>query len=625
MAGEGRINATLLLILPVVALPIIVVALVALGVSRFYDDTAARLKTPANMIAAVANYGGAQIFDRNGVLLYRFSETDGGLRLPARLEDVSHVMIDATVSTEDMNFWTHGGVDYRGTVLAAYENFRANGNPFEGRGGSGITQQLVKQTLIDPDERMEQSVTRKIEEAIYATEIASNYSREQILEWYLNVTNYGGVYNGVETAAQGYFGVSAADLTLAQAALLAGIPQSPALHSPYLNPEGARARQAQVLDLMVAHNYITQAEADEAKREPLPIQAQEEALPLRAPWFVEYVRNELIARYGEDCFKRCGLTVTTTLDITLQEQAQALLEENLAKHADPIGAHNGALLSIDARTGEIMVMVGSRNYGDARPEVQGSNNFATAILQPGSSFKPFVYMTLFQQQGYGPSSIIWDEVFTTSDGYKCENPGRPPRTYGPVPIKLALGSSLNCPANRAAAVAGVQNILNLAQTMGITTLGDASQYGPSIATGGANITLLDMAYAYTTLARNGSMVGSASLGNARPLDPVSLRRVTDATGRTLFSFEPETRQVIDPAYTSMVSSILSDCSQRRLIWNCQFPTFKLSDGRPVAAKTGTQQGTSTKEASANWLFMYTPNLVTGGWVGNANRVGWTDP
>lgn len=625
VAAEGRVHASLLLVLPVVVLPLIVVALLALAASRFYDDTTQRLRTPANMIAAVANYGGAQIFDRNGVLLYRFSETDGGLRLPARLDDVSQVMIDATVSTEDVNFWTHGGVDYRGVVLAAFENLRANGNPFEGRGGSGITQQLVKQTLIDPDERTAPSVARKVQEAIFATEISQHYSREQILEWYLNVNNYGGVYNGVETAAQGYFGVHASDLTLAQAALLAGIPQSPALHSPYLNPEGAKWRQAEVLDLMVAHRYITQAEADAAKQEPLRIQPQEVSLPLRAPWFVEYVRNELIARFGEDCFKRCGLTVTTTLDIDLQEQAQALLEKNLTTHADPIGAHNGALVSVDARSGEIVVMVGSRNYGDGRPEVQGSNNFATAILQPGSSFKPFVYMTLFQQQGYGPSSIIWDEVFTTSDGYKCENPGRPPRTYGPVPVRLALGSSLNCPANRAAAVAGVQNILDLAQTMGITTLGDASQYGPSIATGGANITLLDMAFAYTTLARNGEMVGSASIGTMRPLDPVALREVRDATGRTLFSFKPETRRVMDPAYTSMISSILSDCTQRRLIWDCSFPTFRLSDGRPVAAKTGTQQGATLKEAAGNWLFMYTPNLVTGGWVGNANRAGWTDP
>lgn len=623
---DGRLRAGLILILPVLLTPLLAVAVLLMGASRFYDDTASRLKTPAHMIAAVANYGGAQIFDRNGVLLYRFSETDGGLRLPARLDQVSQAMIDATVSTEDMNFWTHGGVDFRGTVLAAYENLRATGNPFSGRGGSGITQQLVKQTLIAPEERTSQSVMRKVQEAIYATEISRNYSREQVLEWYLNVINYGGMYNGVETAAQGYFGVAARDLTLAQAAMLAGIPQSPAQHSPYLNPEGAKWRQAEVLDLMVAHDYITQAEADAAKAEPLSIQTQEASMPLRAPWFVEYVRNELIARVGEDCFRRCGLTVTTTLDVDLQERAQALLEENLTKHADPIGAHNGALVSLDARTGEIIVMVGSRNYGDTRPQVQGSNNFATAILQPGSAFKPFVYMTLFKEHGYGPSSIVWDEKFTTADGYECVNPGTKPRTYGPVPVKVALGSSLNCPANRAAAVAGVQNVLDMARTMGVTTLGDASFYGPSIATGGANITLLDMAYAYTTLARNGSMVGSPSLQpEMRPLDPVALRRVVDATGRTHFEFTPRDQRVIDPAYTSMISSILSDCTQRRLIWDCSFPTFRLSDGRPVAGKTGTQQGVNPKENGANWLFLYTPQLVTGGWVGNADRTGWMDP
>ncbi len=615
-----------MLALPVLLGPLLTVAALAMGASRFYDNTVARLETPGGLIAAVANYGGAQIFDRNGVLLYRFSETDGGLRLPARLDQVSKAMIDATFSTEDVNFWTHGGVDVRGVALAAYENFRVTGNPFSGRGGSGITQQLVKQTLISPEDRMSQSVMRKLEEAIFATEISNRYSREQILEWYMNVTNYGGMYNGVETAAQGYFGVHASELTLGQAAMLAGIPQSPTQHSPYLNPEGARARQAEVLDLMAAHRYITQDEADAAKREPIKIQTQDVSLPLRAPWFVEYVRNELIARFGEDCFKRCGMTVTTTLDVDLQEQAQVILEKNLATHADPIGAHNGALVSLDARTGEIVVMVGSRNYGDLRPAVQGSNNFATASLQPGSSFKPFVYLTLFMKQGYGPSSIMWDEPFTTGDGYACVNPGTTPRTYGPVPVKIALGSSLNCPANRAAAVAGVQNVIDVARTMGAGNLGDASQYGPSIATGGANITLLDMAYAYTTLARNGTMVGSASLRpDNRPLDPVALRNVTDATGRTLFDFTPMTQPVMNPAYTSMITSILSDCANRRLIWACSFPAFRLADGRPVAAKTGTQQGVNPKENSANWLFLYTPNLVTGGWVGNANRTGWTDP
>ena len=471
--GGGRTRIGLMMLVPMLLLPFAAAAAVVLGATRFYDNAVRDLDTPANMLAAVANYGGAQIYDRNGVLLYRFPESDGGFRFPARLDEVSKAMIDATVSTEDQNFWSGNGVDYRSTLGAAYENFRATGNPFSGRGASGITQQLVKQTLITPEDRTAQSVARKLQEAIYATEVANHYSKEQILEWYLNVINYGGVYNGVETAAQGYFGVHASELTLAQAAMLAGIPQSPALHSPYASWEGAKWRQGEVLDLMVMHDYITQAEADAAKREPIELKPQEESLPLRAPWFVEYVRQELVARFGERCVQRCGLSVTTTLDISLQDQAQAVLEKNLAKHADPIGAHNGSMVSIDARTGEILLMVGSRNYDDTSAEIRGSNNFATSILQPGSSFKPFVYLTLFMKQGYGPSSIIWDEPFVTTDGYKCENPGAGNKTYGPVPIKIALGSSLNCPANRAAAVAGIGNVIDTAKKMGITTLDDA--------------------------------------------------------------------------------------------------------------------------------------------------------
>ena len=311
--GGGRTRIGLMMLVPMLLLPFAVAAAVVLGATRFYDNAVRDLDTPANMLAAVANYGGAQIYDRNGVLLHRFPESDGGFRFPARLDEVSKAMIDATVSTEDQNFWSGNGVDYRSTLGAAYENFRATGNPFSGRGASGITQQLVKQTLITPEDRTAQSVTRKLQEAIYATEVANHYSKEQILEWYLNVINYGGVYNGVETAAQGYFGVHASELTLAQAAMLAGIPQSPALHSPYFSWEGAKWRQAEVLDLMVMHDYITQADA--AKRDPIELKPQEESLPLRAPWFVEYIRQELVARFGERCVQRCGLSVTMTVEL----------------------------------------------------------------------------------------------------------------------------------------------------------------------------------------------------------------------------------------------------------------------------------------------------------------------
>jgi membrane peptidoglycan carboxypeptidase len=379
---------------------------------------------------------------------------------------------------------------------------------------------------------------------------------------------------------------------------------------------------------MVRHGAITPAEAAAALAEPLVYKTQEEALPLRAPWFVEYVKQELIARFGEECFQTCGLTVVTTLDIGLQDQAQQIVNNNLATYGERVGVYNGSLLSIDARTGEILVMLGSRDYYNEDPAIQGSNNFATAILQPGSSFKPFVYLSLFLEHGYGPSSIIWGSEFTTSDGYKCEDPRSVGRVQGPLPVKIALGSSLNCAANRAAATAGVQKVIETAQTMGITTLDDPSLYGPSIATGGANINLLDMAFGYVTMARNGEMIGDPVAGDTpggeRGLAPAAIRQVTNPAGEVLYKYEPRTEQVVPPGYPYLVNHILSDCQNRRLIWPCGFPMFSLSDNRPAAVKTGTQAGARTIDTVANWQFMYTPQLVTGGWVGNADRTSWTD-
>jgi membrane peptidoglycan carboxypeptidase len=582
------------------------------------------------MIEGVAIHGGAQIYDRNGRLLFRFADPAGGIRIPVSLSAVSPYLVSATISTEDASFWTGPGVNLKGTVAAAADNLREYGNPLAGRGGSGITQQLVKQTLLDPERRTERSAQRKLTEAIYAIEITRRYSKEDILEWYLNLVNYGGVYNGIESAAQGYFGVHARDLTLAQAALLAGIPQSPAEYSPHVNPATAKQRQIQVLDLMVRHGAVTLEAAEAAKTEALTYVPLDVALPLRAPWFVEQVKQDLIAKFGEKCFETCGLTVLTTLDIDLQDRAQQILDHNLSQHGDRVGAHNGALLSIDARTGEVLVMLGSRDYNNEDPVIQGRNNFATSILQPGSAFKPFVYLALFMRHGYGPSSTIWDAPFSTADGYHCENPRilGVGRSFGPIPIRLALGSSLNCAANRAAATAGVQDVIHTAETMGITTLGDPSQYGPAIATGGANINLLDMTYAYTTLARNGQMIGEDKLAGehtTRALDPAIILKVINHRGEVLYQYEPRTHQVVPPGYAYLITNILSDCQNRRLIWSCAFPAFTLADGRPVAVKTGTQQGaTRTLETAANWQFMYTPQVVTGGWVGNGDGSTWTD-
>ncbi len=619
--------------LAILLFPLIGAVLIAAGGAlaagyNFYLRTTAQIRSPGAVIAGLADYGGAQLFDRNGTLLYRFPDPQGGIQTPVHLTQIAQPMVDATVSTEDATFWTSPGLDVAGILRAATTNLSRNGSPFVGRGGSSITQELVKQTLIPENERDARSLTRKVTEAAFSLDLTQHYPKPQILEWYLNVTNYGGVYDGVESAAEGYFGVHASQLDLAQAALLAGIPQSPADYSPYSNADGARIRQGEVLDLMVQHHYISQDQADAAKREELKFQPPQTALPLNAPWFVEYVRQQLIARFGEKCFQTCGLRVTTTLDLDLETKAQEILNENLTKWGEPVGVHNGALLSMDARTGEILVMLGSRNYNDESPKVQGKNNFTTAVMQPGSSFKPFVYTTLFLERGYGPDSIIWDAPYSTPDGYHCVDPVQGGRTQGPIPVRLALGSSLNCPGNRAAEVAGIPNIIDTAHLLGITTMPSAQGYGASIATGGANITMLDMVYGYTTIARNGNMIGDTAIENYpkgyRPLDPVSYTKVLDGDGDVLYTYVPKTQQVVPSAYPYLVTSIISNCANRRLIWQCGFPEFVLSDGRQVAAKTGTQQGGDTGHTIANWQYMYTPQLVTGGWVGNADRTPWTD-
>jgi membrane peptidoglycan carboxypeptidase len=612
-----------------------IVALAVLGfvggagaVIVFYTQTASDIGSPGTVIAAVADYGGAQIFDRNGTLLYRFPDPNGGIQAPMPLDQISPALVNATVSTEDATFLRNPGFDVQGIGAAVLHNLAQSGDPFSGAGGSSITQQLVKNTLIPGEERTAHSLTRKATELVYSLKLTQDYPKEQILDWYLNTVNYGGVYDGAESAAEGYFGIHAKDLDLAQASMLAGIPQSPADYSPYSNLDGAKIRQSEVLDLMVRHGYISQGDADAARQENLTFHDTQQSLPLQAPWFVEYVKQRLVERFGQHCFDTCGLVVQTTLDLNLEDQAQKILDSNLTKYGDPTGVHNGALMSMDAKTGEILVMLGSRDYNNDSQVIQGKNNFATAVLQPGSSFKPFVYMTLFMKRGYGPDSIIWDVPYTSDTGYRCENPLPGGRNLGPIPVRLALGSSLNCPANRAADTAGVQNIIDAAHKMGITTLDDPSTYGASIATGGANVTMLDMIYAYTTLDRNGNMVGDTAVtqpkSGYRNLDPVAFTSVKDGRGVTRYQYEPKTEQVVPAQFPYLVTSIISNCQNRRMIWQCGFPEFVLSDGRPVAAKTGTQAGEKTAQTLANWQFMYTPQLVTGGWVGNADRTTWTD-
>jgi membrane peptidoglycan carboxypeptidase len=565
--------------------------------------------------------GPAKVYDRNGVLLYEFEDREQGLYEKVSLGGVSPWVIKATIATEDSTFYTNPGINVRGLLRAGIENFFPGKAGFlQGTGGSSITQQLVKNVLIPEEERYERDVNRKLKEAVLAVELTRRYSKDQILEWYLNQIYYGNRAYGIGAAAQRYFGVRAADLTLAQAALLAGIPQQPVAYDPLLNYEAAKARQGQVLDLMVRNRQITPAEAEAARAEPLVFARRDSNATIRAPHWVFYVQEELLRRFGEAAVYRGGLRVVTSLDVELDEKGREIIDKWVTEFetSQRCGCHNGALVAIDPRTGQILAMVGSRDF--FRKDIQGENNNATAIKQPGSAFKPAVYLAAFLK-GWSPATVVWDAP------KKYPNPGSrepfvpvgPTREYnGPVTVRQALGSSLNAPAVRAAEYAGVANVIDVAHRLGISTLTDPENYGVSIATGGANITLLDMTYMYSTLANNGAIVGQEPVeGSVRRADPVALLKVTDGRGRVLYEFkEPKREQVVPAPQAYLLTNVLSDDSARTLIYAPG--TFALRDGRPLAAKTGTQQGYEISQIRSTWNFGYVPDLAVGVWVGNAD-------
>ncbi|MGH2584100.1 MAG: transglycosylase domain-containing protein, partial [Dehalococcoidia bacterium] len=571
--------------------------------------------------------GPAQIFDRNGILLYEFEDENEGLRNPVPLRDISDWALKATIATEDNDFYENPGVNVRGLARAALENFTDFDNVLQGSGGSSITQQLVKNVFIPYEQRYERSPERKMKEAALALELTRLYDKDQILEWYLNQIQYGNRTNGIEAAARRYFNTHAKDLTLAQAALLAGLPQQPAAYDPFRYPEAAKARQEAVLDLMVHHGHITETEAVAAKAEPLLYQSG--TVELRAPHWVFYVRDQLIARYGEDTFKSGGLRVTTTLDVNFNERAEQILKDKISEYEKApynCDCHNGSVVAMDNKTGEILAMVGSRDY--YRIEIEGENNNATAVKQPGSSFKPIVYLAAFMH-GWNPGTLISDQAtrFPTvnEQGQRTYfTPVGPNRVWhGPQSARTSLGSSLNTAANKAAGFAGVNKVIDVAHEVGITTLNDRENYGVSIATGGANITLLDQTFAYTVLSNNGEMRGTPAIGprpgvapdpSLRGIDPVSVLNVTDVNGQVLFDIEQQRakEQVVPAGYAYQVTDILKDNNAKRLTYTSPEWLFSVGDSRPVAAKTGTQQGlTNIADVLYTWQFGYIPDLTVG--------------
>jgi membrane peptidoglycan carboxypeptidase len=565
-----------------------------------------------------------KILARDGRLLYEIADPAGNHHTTIPLNAIPPALRQATIATEDASFYSNPGVDVVGILRAVWINLM-------GRevlaGGSTITQQVARNMLLDPQERAQRTLTRKLRESVLAWRLAQAYSKDQVLELYLNQTYYGHLAYGVEAAAQTYFGKSARDLDLAEAALIAGLPQAPANYDPLLYPDAAKTRQAVVLNLMVKQGYITEDDARLAKKETL--QFASAAFPIEAPHFVFYVWNLLEQKYGPEVL-HSGLTVTTTLDLDLTRAAQQITIRQLKQIAEDTEgpAHNAtdaALVALDPRTGQILAMLGSPDYFDA--EISGAINLAVSPRQPGSAIKPITYAAAFSPElcpltpsplsptlgggeGLGvrgcpwtPATMILDvrTAFVTKEGFSYVPENYDRAYHGPVSARAALAGSLNVPAVITLDHVGLPTMLGLAGRMGLTTLSDADRFGLALTLGGGEVRLIDLTAAYAVFANGGARV-----------EPAAILQIRDAAGKVIERWQPRAGQsVLDERVASLITDILSDNNARGATFG--FNSVLLI-GRPAAVKTGT-----TTDYHDNWTMGYTPELVTGVWVGNANN------
>jgi 1A family penicillin-binding protein len=522
-----------------------------------------------------------QIFDRNGKELYAIH---GDVkRITIQTSEIPEPVRQATLAAEDRSFYRHFGIDIKGILRAIYYDLTQHRSL---AGGSTITQQFVKNALLT----QQKTFTRKIKEAFLSVEIEIMYSKSDILTMYLNEIPYGSNAYGIEAASETFLGKKAKDLTLAESATLAALPQSPTYYSPYgIHPDKRLYRTDWVLDSMVLQGYITQPQADAAKIEAKNIKFVERHEQISAPHFVMYVKDLLAEKYGEQVLEEGGLKVYTTLDGDLQQKAEEAIDN--AKLGG-INASNASMVSLDPKTGQVLAMVGSRDFFNQ--EIDGQVNVAISERQPGSAFKPVVYATAFKKQ-YSPGYTLWD-VTTDFGNYTPKNYDG--STHGPVTMRKALAGSLNIPAVKTLYLAGMDNVLDQAHSMGITTLNDPSRYGLSLVLGGGEVKLLDLTTAYGVFANQGTLA---------PTTPIL--KIIDGKGKTLEEFKEDKKDVLDPSIAYEISNVLSDNNARSYVFGSN-SALNFSD-RPVAVKTGT-----TSLYKDAWTVGYTPSLVTGVWVGN---------
>lgn len=527
-----------------------------------------------------------KIYDRTGEnVLYEIHGDEK--RTLVNLNDIPANVKNATIAIEDKNFYKHGGI----SIWAMVRTLITNVLYHRSAGGSTLTQQFVKNAILSN----EKTITRKVKEIVLAQRIEKKFSKDEILQMYLNEIPYGSNAYGVEAASRKYFGKSAKDTNLAEAAILAALPQSPSRYSPYgTHKDLLLARQKYILDIMEEQGYISAQERDEAKAFELQFATPESNIT--APHFIMYIKEILAEKYGEKTIEQDGLKIYTTLDLYKQKIAEEVVKAKSESYPEKYKANNAALVSIDPKTGQILALVGSRDYFN--DDIDGQVNIATSLRQPGSSMKPIVYATLFNK-GYTPNTILYDVVTNFSNGgtpYEPHNYNG--KEYGPVSIRQALAGSLNVPAVKAIYLAGIKNVIALAQDMGYTTLTDPDRYGLSLVLGGGEVKMLEHVNAYSAFAREGEV---------RPVS--AILKIEDKDGKILEEYKDKKKTVLTSQVAREINSILTDNNARSYIFGAK-NYLTLAD-RPVAAKTGT-----TNDYKDAWTIGYTPSLVTGVWVGN---------
>lgn len=526
-----------------------------------------------------------KIYDRNGILLYQIYASQN--RTLVSLQTIPKHLQQATIAIEDKDFYSHPGFDIKAIVRSAIENL--SGNSLQG--GSTITQQLIKSSLLTP----ETSIERKIKEIILAFWAERIYKKDQILEMYFNQVPYGGTAWGAEAASQVYFGKKVSELKLSESAFLAGIPKAPTIYSPYgENPSFWKKRQREVLSRMVELGFIKKEVAEKAEKENLNFQAQQ--TPIKAPHFVMYVKAFLVKKYGLALVEKGGLNVTTSLDLSLQKMAEQTVKEEVENN-EYLMLTNGASLVTNPKSGDILAMVGSRDYFD---EKDGKVNVTTSLRQPGSSIKAVTYSAALSR-GFTAATILDDSpvAYKTPSGQIYSPVNYDGRFHGRVPLRIAFANSFNIPAVKTLNQIGIDTMVRFGKDMGIKSWNDEGAYGLSLTLGGADVTVLDMATVYGTL---------ANLGRRVDLNPIL--KITNYKGDVLEEKEDQRgRRVLDEGVAFIVSSILSDNSARAWEFGTNSPLS--IPGYTVSVKTGTSDNKRD-----NWTIGYTPSYVVAVWVGN---------